>query len=325
MITFIKQFFRRIGLLAPLLDLLFLPLVIFSSLWFRLIKFIGLKKFTLTKYVFNKVGVFPIVKHYYEPQFDFSTYKQEYRNLQGIDFNLSVQTELLESFHFQDELLEKPIESVSKPTYYYNNGSFSSGDAECYYSLIRKFKPKRIIEIGSGYSTLIAHEAIIENNKENQSVQTQLTCIEPYEMPWLSQIDVNLIREKVEDIGTEFFKQLETGDILFIDSSHMIRPQGDVIYEVLEILPQLNSGVLIHFHDIFSPLNYPEKWLKEEFRLWNEQYLIEAFLSHNSEFEIIVAMSYLTQHCNDKMHSAFPVFKKQNPNGMPGSLWLKKR
>ena len=323
MIQLFKLIIKQIGFIAPLLDILFFPLIILSSAWLRIIKYIGLKNFFFTKRVFNTLGVFPIVKHYYEPQFNFSSYQQEYRKLPAIDFNDSIQTELLKSFQYQDELLKKPIENVPIPTFYYNNGSFPSGDAECYYSLIRKFKPKRIIEIGSGYSTLIAHEAIIENYRENKS-KTLLTCIEPYEMPWLSKIDVNLIRKKVEDIELDFFKQLNDGDVLFIDSSHVIRPQGDVLYEVLQILPHLNSGVMVHFHDIFTPLNYPEDWLKKEYRLWNEQYLIEAFLSYNKEFEITIAMSYLAHNYKEHLYKIFPVLKK-TPGRIPGSLWLRKK
>ncbi len=319
----VKFIIQKIGILAPLLDILFLPIAIIASLYFRLIKFIGLKKFFFTKKIFNSIGVFPIVKHYYEPQFDFTHYKQEYRNLPSINFNDKAQIELLASFSYQNELLAKPTDKVPFPTYFYQNGSFPSGDAECYYSLIRKLKPTTIIEIGSGYSTLIAHEAIEKNSREDEA-DTKLICIEPYEMPWLNKLGVDLIRKKVEDVNVDFFKKLNYNDILFIDSSHIIRPQGDVLYEVLHILPQLKTGVLIHFHDIFSPLNYPEDWLKEEYRLWNEQYLIEAFLSNNSEFEIVIAMSYLTCNYKKQTYEAFPVLG-QNTNRIPGSLWLRKK
>ncbi len=319
----VKFVIQKIGILAPLLDILFLPIAIIASLYFRFLKFIGLKKFFFTQRVFNSIGVFPIVKHYYEPQFDFDNYHQEYRKLPAINFNDEAQLELLKSFNYQEELLEKPVNEVPKPAFFYQNGSFPSGDAECYYSIIRKFKPSTIIEIGSGYSTLIANEAINENLKQGKT-NTKLICIEPYEMPWLSKLEVDLIRKKVEEVDLTFFNQLNCNDILFIDSSHVIRPQGDVLYEVLHILPQLKTGVLIHFHDIFSPLNYPEDWLKEEYRLWNEQYLIEAFLSNNSEFEIVIAMSYLTCNYKKQTYEAFPVLG-QNTNRIPGSLWLRKK
>ncbi len=227
---------------------------------------------------------------------------------------------------FQDEtkeLLEKPLEKVALPNFYYHNGSFPSGDAECYYSFIRKYKPSKIIEIGSGYSTLIACEAIMKNKEENNQYVTQLTCVEPYEMPWLKKMDIELIRNRVEDIELSFFKQLNKGDILFIDSSHVIRPEGDVLYEILQILPILNRGVLVHFHDIFTPFNYPESWLKQEYRLWNEQYLLEAFLSSNKSFDIMLSLSYMTHHYAEEVYQAFPVLS-QTPDRLPGSFWIKK-
>lgn len=322
MMQSLKILIKKLGVAAPLLDIFFLPLVVLAAGWLRIVKFIGLKKFFFTKNILTISGVFPIVKHYYEPQFDFSDYKQEYRNLPALHFKDAVQLELLQSFCYQDELIKKPIEKVPIPLFYYNNGSFPSGDAECYYSIIRKIKPKQIIEVGSGYSTLIANEAIIENVKEDHN--TKLTCIEPYEMPWLNQLNIDLVRKKVEEVDITLFQQLKKDDILFIDSSHMIRPQGDVLYEVLEILPQLNKGVIIHFHDIFTPLNYPEDWLKNEYRLWNEQYLVEAFLSHNNDYEIMVAMSYLAQNYKKILHTAFPVLQR-TPNRTPGSLWIRKK
>ncbi|HNP17455.1 MAG TPA: class I SAM-dependent methyltransferase [Fulvivirga sp.] len=320
---FAKYIIKKIGYLAVILDVIILPFTIASALWFRFIKFIGLKKFIISEQVFYSIGVFPIVKHYYEPQFDLRKYKQNYRQLPAIDFNDKGQLDEIQSFSYQDELLEIPLEKVPHPKYYYNNGSFPSGDAECYYSLIRMYKPSKIIEIGSGYSTLIAHEAIMKNKQESPMCLTELICVEPYEMPWLKDMDVELIRSKVEDLELTFFERLQKGDILFIDSSHIIRPEGDVLYEILQILPKLNSGVLVHFHDIFTPFNYPDIWLKKEFRLWNEQYLLEAFLSYNKSFEVMLSLSYLTHHYSEKVHSAFPILG-QNPTRLPGSFWLKK-
>src|SRR5690606_29222842 len=98
---------------------------------------------------------------------------------------------------------------------------------------------------------------------------------------------VEVLRKKVEDIPLEYFRQLQPNDVLFIDSSHVIRPQGDVLYEFLELLPDLPSGVFVHIHDIFTPFDYPEDWVKDHVRLWNEQYLLEAFLSFNRDFRIV--------------------------------------
>ena len=93
----------------------------------------------------------------------------------------------------------------------------------------------------------------------------------------LEKIGVTVIRQKVEGLGKAVFAELEKGDILFIDSSHIIRPQGDVLFEYLESLPSLNRGVIVHIHDIFSPKDYLKEWVTNEVRFWNEQYLLEAF------------------------------------------------
>lgn len=104
----------------------------------------------------------------------------------------------------------------------------------------------------------------------------------------------------------EIFGELEENDILFIDSSHMIRPEGDVLFEYLEILPSLAKGVIVHIHDIFSPRNYPKQWLVDEVRFWNEQYFLEAFLSHNRSGKIIAALNYLQHNHPETLKSVAP-------------------
>lgn len=198
------------------------------------------------------------------------------------------------------------------------------GDAEYLYNIIRYFKPKRIIEIGCGNSTLMIKNAILANKKEDKEYTCHHICIEPYGAPWLEKIDVDVKREKVENIQISFFQQLEANDILFIDSSHIIRPQGDVLFEYLEILPNLKSGVLVHIHDIFSPKDYLDEWIFNWHLMWNEQYLIEAFLTNNSEFRIIGALNFLTHHHKKELSDKCPIFALQNGRE-PGAFWIVKR
>lgn len=320
---YLKRFLKSIGWIAIGVDLLVAPLTIISGLFFRVMKFIGVKKFPINNSLFHKIGFFPIVNHYYEPQFDFKGYSQKIRHFEGINFNSEAQLTLLHSFEYKVELDALTNVKSDRGGYFFSNGSFESGDAECYYSLIRKFKPKKIIEVGSGYSTLMAVEAIKLNRMEGEANMCTITCIEPYEMQWLSDIEVELLTQKVEDADLGLFEKLEAGDILFIDSSHIIRPEGDVLFEIFEILPRLNPGVLIHFHDIFTPLNYPEKWLKEEFRMWNEQYLLEAFLSYNAKFEVVLVLSYLTIYHKREVCDAFPVYAKDAGKTL-GSFWIRR-
>lgn len=316
----LKKIIWKVGKISYLLDIVLLPLTITSLTWFRLVKFLGVSKFPISKKLFNKIGILPIVKHYYEPLFDINQLSKilnSKRELSGIDFRVENQIELMSKFNYQAELLQHPI-NKNQDKYYYQNKSFESGDAELYYSMIREYQPEKIIEIGSGFSTLIAIEAIAKNNN-----QCSITCIEPYEMEWLESLNLEVIRDKVELLSPDTFLALEADDILFIDSSHIIRPQGDVLFEILEILPKLNQGVMVHFHDIFTPNDYPIKWLTDEFRLWNEQYLLEAFLSNNAEFEIVCSLNLLTRAHPDVVNRAFPIHAKV-PNPNPGSFWIRK-
>ncbi len=320
----IKLLLVKIRPAFQIFEIVLIPLVIITSVWLRIVKFLGLKNFWLTKKALLKLGVFPIVNHYYEPKFDYSNFKfsQEPRKLDTIDFREKEQLSLIRQFNFQDELLKFPNKEEKELTYYYDNKSFGPGDGELYYSLIRLLKPKRIIEVGSGFSTRIALAAI-NKNKDANNHHGSISCIEPYEMPWLSQIDVEVIRKPVETVELEFFQNLEANDILFIDSSHIVRPGGDVLYEILHILPTLKKGVYVHFHDIFSPFEYPENWLVKEFRMWNEQYILESFLSYNSAFHIVASLAHLSEKYKEEVKTAFPVLgQKMGPK--PGSFWIQK-
>lgn len=280
----------------------------------------------LCKNALFKVGVFPIRDHYYEPQFDNRKnqidFSQE-RNLPGIDWRVSDQLKMLKTLTFSGELAgilqEKTKENSLE--FHLNNGAFESGDAECWYQIIRANKPKRIIEIGSGNSTLMAIKAIKKNQSEQLNYTCEHICIEPYEMPWLEQMDITIIREKVEEMDLSFFSQLKENDILFIDSSHVIRPQGDVLFEYLELLPSLNKGVIVHIHDIFSPRNYLKSWLQDDIRFWNEQYLVEAFLSNNDSWEIIASLNFLHHNYYNLLKEVAPFI---TPEREPGSFYIKK-
>jgi len=316
----IKKFIKILSTFNLMIDFVMIPFTIIGGAWFRIAKYIELKKLPFTKKLLLKIGVFPLVDHYYEPQFNFSQVDfSKKRQVSSIDLNVAGQLEFLDKLNFQNELSLIPLKSELPHRYYYHNSSFQSGDAELYYSIIRHIQPKRIIEIGSGFSTLLALEAIHKNE-----TSCNLTCIEPYEMIWLEKLGIDVIRKKVEDIELSMFTGLESGDILFIDSSHVIRPQGDVMFEIFEILPLLKPGVLIHFHDIFTPNDYPEDWIVSESRFWNEQYLLEAFLSYNSKFTILSAMNYLKNNHFEHFSKVFPILSKEI-HREPGSLWLVKK
>ncbi len=308
----------------PVADLLFVLLLFPSAIFLKYIRRVGLRRLPRCRNTLLKLGVFPIRDHYYEPQFDFRNPVVKFsedRSLPGINWNVPGQLEILSLLRFRDELSDIPRERSASNRYFLNNQTFRSGDAEYWYQMIRWKKPARIIEIGSGTSTLMALEAIRRNQKEVPEYRCEHICVEPYEMPWLEETGVTVLRKKVEELELSFFAKLKENDILFIDSSHIIRPQGDVLYEYLELLPSLKKGVIVHVHDIFSPKNYPESWLKEDVRFWNEQYLLEAFLTNNYDWKIIGALNYLHHHHHLELKSVAPFL---SPDREPGSFYIQK-
>jgi len=311
----------------PLIDLLLSPFTLMSSILLFGIRKIRVSKMPVSKSIFKTVGVFPITDHYYEPLFNNKRLRQPLdrdRYLPGIEWNDEEQLLLLGQFNYQQELLAIPYkESQNDLVFYFDNPSLGPGDAEYLYCVIRHFKPSRIIEIGSGYSTLMAKQALERNQAENLQYECEQICIEPYEMQWLEKLGVKVIRELVEDVDMSLFKSLGKNDILFIDSSHMVRPQGDVLFEFLQILPSLKKEVIIHVHDIFSPKDYTHKHLVEDVLFWNEQYILEAFLSCNKQFKIIGALNYLKNHYRIETESRLPLLKKY-PAHEPGSFWMRK-
>jgi hypothetical protein len=189
--------------------------------------------------------------------------------------------------------------------------------------MIRTFKPVRVIEAGGGYSSLMIRLAIQKNKTEDPAYDCRHICIDPYPSPVLLASGAELIKEKIESLPQDFFNQLRDNDLLFIDTSHMIRPQGDVLYIFLEVLPQLVSGVWVHIHDIFTPGDYPENWVIGKNRFWNEQYLLEAFLSGNQDYRITGALNYLSHNFNRQLIAKCPVLAAQ-PGREPGSFWIRK-
>ncbi len=287
---------------------------------------LGSKRLPLSYRVWDKFRVTPVSHHYYQPVLDVHDLPDGLWNakdpLYGINFNKNNQIALLKQFHYQEELRLIPFErSTNSLDFYHMNKSFESADAEMLYNMVRHYKARRVIEIGSGYSTRMMKLALDKNRNEGYS--SRHLCIEPYEMPWLEQLGVDeVIRKKVEDVDPQFFDELEAGDILFIDSSHVLRTAGDVFVEYLHILPNLKPGVLVHIHDIFLPYEYPRQWLVEERRFWTEQYLLQAFLVCNREFEILSAVHWLAREHKELLAEVCPAYDKLG--GAPGSFWIRR-
>ncbi len=322
----------------PVIDILIAPFVFISSYLFKFIRIKGVANMKIAKKIFIKVGIYPIKDHYYEPLFNPAhLYKslREDRVLPWIDFNVKEQLNMLKNFNYNDELIKIPMDKNDKNSiqsqkeysfFYYNNYHFEYGDSEYLYNTIRFLKPKQIIEVGCGYSTLLMLEAIKQNKQENPNYQCKQVCIEPYEKPWLEELDIKITRERLEKLDSSIFNTLEKNDILFIDSSHIIRAQGDVLLIYLTILPMLKKGVYVHIHDIFTPKDYLDNWILEHhYPFWNEQYLVEAFLGMNKEYKIIGALNFLKHNYFKELSEKCPTLKQvphDEPRSEPRSLWI---
>lgn len=261
--------------------------------------------------------------HYYEPLPDFSAITQEQalrkRYSPCIDWNLDNQVDLVKKISAYGA-------EINELGFDFFNDFYGGLDAAVYYALLRENKPAKVIEIGCGYSTQIAALALSKNQQEGKA--GNIICIEPYPEPQLTEanLEVELITEKVENIDLKVFDQLSAGDILFIDSTHTVKFGSDVCREILEILPNLPSGILIHFHDIFFPYDYPPKWLIEERRAWNEQYMLEAFLAYNHDFEVVLANHLLSVDYPQEVAKIWQgVSDWQGQYHRCGSFWMKKK
>ncbi len=242
--------------------------------------------------------------------------------LVGVEMNVEMQLRLVSEgfrrYHRElDELLREPPAEPHR--FHMGNGMFDGMDALVCWCMIRHFRPRRIIEVGSGFSTRLLAEAAGRNGCE-----TSLVAVDPYAdgivaegFPGL----VGLERRPVQHLEASFFESLQADDVLFIDSSHVSRIGGDVNFLFLDVLPRLRAGVLVHVHDIFLPAEYPREWVMEKGRFWNEQYLLQAFLTFNHAWEVLVANAFLGRHHREELKAAFP--------GSPwlggGSFWMRRR
>lgn len=214
-----------------------------------------------------------------------------------------------------------PVDPSADPTiYHYSNDQYPPLDALFLHGALRHFRPRRMIEVGSGFSSLVTADV----NRRHLGRELEFTCIEPYPRQFLVDgVDgiSRLRREKVEDVDPEFFERLGENDVLFIDSSHVAKIGSDVNFLVFEVLPRLRPGVLVHIHDIFLPDEYPRVWMIDQCRNWNEQYVVRAFLQHNSAWEIVWAAHFMaTRHPAEVVAAFLPAARVTGG----GSLWLRR-
>jgi predicted O-methyltransferase YrrM len=278
---------------------------------------------------YNKNSCFP-PGHFYSPIVSVEKVKENEREIWkavssnrilGVDLNTEEQVSTLKQLaRFYSEMPFKP-KKVEGLRYYFDNEYYCYTDAILLYSMVRYFKPKKIIEVGSGFSSAV----ILDTNQLFLDNNVAVTFIEPYPerlYSLLEEADKNSAKVFVQDlqkVDITYFDTLEANDVLLIDSTHISKTGSDVNYILFQILPRLKKGVLIHFHDIFYPFEYPKDWVYMG-RNWNEDYIIRAFLMYNNAFKIKLFADYLHTHQND-VFSEMPLCYKNTG----GCLWIQKQ
>jgi predicted O-methyltransferase YrrM len=269
-------------------------------------------------------GVHLTPAHFYSPiptlgEIDDRVWSRE-SDLVGLEINDAEQVRLLTEVFppFAAECAEElGGVAASSEDFAFGNGMYDGTDATCLYCMIRWRRPARVLEVGSGFSSRVIAKALLRNGRGD------LICVDPCPteytrkgFPGLS----SLITEGVQRVAIEEFLALGPDDVLFIDSSHVARIDGDVNFLFLEVLPRLTPGVAVHLHDIFLPGEYPREWVMNEHRFWNEQYLLQAFLTFNSAFEVLLANNYLGRHHHDLLKATFPM----SPWWGGASFWIRR-
>lgn len=290
--------------------------------------FIKIKDLILTKMIrFLQSRDYYVAKpHFYNPIpdenyiYSYEGYWKKPYPCYGIEFCDKEQLLLCKNLSFFAQEINDLPEFILDPK---KNDGFLDMDLEFLYCLIRFIKPKRFIEIGAGWSSLIAIQAIQRNKEEGY--ECEHTLIEPYPRSALKGLFEKVdkyIFKCVQEVPLNVFDDLGHNDILFIDTSHVAKYGSDVNYLYFYIVPRVKSGCYIHIHDIFIPDDYSEKLIFTQQRFFSEQYLIFAFLMYNHDFQIRIAAQYLSQKYRDKLNDFFPRFK---PYFSPGSLWIQRK
>jgi len=277
----------------------------------------------------------PLPVHFYSPVPDVKELKErkvwdKKSPMSGINFKITSQLALLKKLgkSYAKECNWPVYPSNNNAEFFTDNNGFSYACAAILYSTIREFKPKRIIEIGSGSSSKVISQAISTNRKEGNKVN--YTIIDPYPGDYVKNkvIKYNkLIKKNVETTDPKLFKELGENDILFIDSSHIVKIGNDVNFLYLEVLPLLKQGVIIHIHDISLPYEYSKIYatVEENRQFWTEQYLLQAFLINNQSFEVLLAMHFIMKDYIKEFRKAFPGYDPKVHLYSSGSFWIRSK
>jgi len=279
-------------------------------------------------------GCLPMPVHYYSPVPDIEDLRarrvwDRRSPMAGVDMReaqqLALLAELGRDFGAECRWPHEPSRDGSE--FYTDNSSFSYGCAAATHALIRKLKPRRVIEAGSGFSSRVIAAALRMNEKDSGE-RAEYTVVDPFPGDALQRLAGvgRVLRQRVELLEADVFRTLGENDILFVDSGHTVRAGGDVNFLVLDILPVLAPGVVVHFHDIALPYEYAEVYFTNpKFRVfWTEAYLLQAFLCHNAAYEVLLAMNFLMQDHAAAFRSAWPHYDPPIHRFPSHSFWIRR-
>lgn len=289
-----------------------------------------LDRYLLRRYTGSDRAPFASPGSYYSPVPDCEEVRARASQLFATDIDVgpSIRLRTAEQKRLLDELatfypeFDWSDQPEAGRRFYLSNGFFEIGDAIVLYAMLRRFRPKQLIEVGSGFSSAL----MLDTNDRFLGGGVQFTFIEPNAerlRSILKSEDLNRVQfleKPVQQISTQPFSSLQRDDVLFIDSSHVAKIGSDVNYLFFEILPRLQPGVLVHIHDVMWPFEYPLEWIVEG-RSWNEAYILRAFLQYNEAFDILLFNSYLGHTFGNILNERMPKFLENTG----GSLWLRKR
>lgn len=227
-----------------------------------------------------------------------------------------------EACAFVEELRDVPREPQAPVAYAWDNSFWNNFDAVAQYGLVRSRKPRRYVEVGCGWSSLLLARALARNRAEGAPA-TEVALVEPYPNELIfERLPGDWARHPVmlQRAPLELFDRLEAGDVLFYDGSHCARVASDVNWFFFRVLPRLRPGVLVHLHDIFLPHDYPEEWIFRRGQTWNEQYVLQAFLMHNPEWRIELGCRWLMTHHRSELEGLLKGV--QPPLGV--SFWMRR-
>lgn len=280
--------------------------------------------------ILRRIGYTLIADYFYQPipnDSDLLASRNKERPLSSVVGDVDCQ------IAFAENLLRKyrgefnDAETLEQCGYREASSGLIDGDAQFLYSMVREYKPEKIIEIGAGGSTHIIAAALKKTFSETKQ-KTDFCSIDPYPMPSLEGLcqasdaftEFQLLKKHVQDVDISLFESLKENDILFVDSSHVFKQGSDVEFEFLRIYPLLRRGVIVHIHDIFFPFDYPYEWNAKEFWFWNEQYFLEAFLQFNDKFKILASLSLVLYRKSEVFSHTINSFCLP---AKVGSFWMK--